>query len=87
MTEFIARDYAQKEFEVLIKTDSKEHYNECVKFARSLVDRACRTEKRGEAMGKKIIVNDRKYYIHIPFSLDGINLIYEDGVLVGWYRP
>ncbi len=31
----------------------------------------------------KIIVNDRKYYIEI----DQIRLIYEDDVLVGWYRP
>lgn len=32
---------------------------------------------------KKIIVNDRKYYIEV----DQIRLIYEDDVLVGWYRP
>ena len=31
----------------------------------------------------KIIVDERKYYV----ELDGINLIYEDGELVGWYRP
>ena len=31
----------------------------------------------------KIIVDDRKYYV----ELDGIRLIYEDGNLVGWYRP
>lgn len=30
-----------------------------------------------------IIVNERKYYI----ELDCIRLIYEDGELVGWYRP
>lgn len=32
---------------------------------------------------KKIIVNERKYYIEI----DQIRLIYEDDILVGWYRP
>ncbi len=32
---------------------------------------------------KKIVVNERKYYIEI----DQIRLIYEDGALVGWYRP
>lgn len=32
---------------------------------------------------KKIIVDDRKYYIEI----DQIRLIYEDDILVGWYRP
>lgn len=32
---------------------------------------------------KKIIVNERKYYIEI----DQIHLIYEDDILVGWYRP
>lgn len=30
-----------------------------------------------------IIVSERKYYIEI----DQIRLIYEDGKLVGWYRP
>jgi hypothetical protein len=30
-----------------------------------------------------IPVNERKYYI----ELDQIRLIYEDGKLVGWYRP
>jgi hypothetical protein len=32
---------------------------------------------------KKIIVNDRKYYVEI----DQIRLVYEDDELVGWYRP
>ena len=32
---------------------------------------------------KKIIVNERKYYIEI----DQIRLIYEDDELIGWYRP
>ena len=30
-----------------------------------------------------IYVSERKYYIEI----DQIRLIYEDGKLVGWYRP
>lgn len=30
-----------------------------------------------------IVVSDRKYYIEI----DQIRLVYEDGILVGWYRP
>lgn len=32
---------------------------------------------------KKIIVNERKYYVEI----DKIRLVYEDDKLVGWYRP
>lgn len=31
----------------------------------------------------KITVDERKYYIEI----DQIRLVYEDGQLVGWYRP
>lgn len=31
----------------------------------------------------RIDVDERKYYIEI----DQIRLIYEDGELVGWYRP
>ncbi len=31
----------------------------------------------------KITVNERKYYV----ELDGIRLIYEDEILIGWYRP
>ena len=30
-----------------------------------------------------IVVNERKYYI----ELDQIRLVYEDGKMVGWYRP
>ena len=38
MTEFITRNYGQKEFEVIIKTDSKEHYKATEDFARRLID-------------------------------------------------
>lgn len=31
----------------------------------------------------RIDIDERKYYIEI----DQIRLIYEDGELVGWYRP
>ena len=40
MTEFITRNYRNKEFEVIIKTDSKEHYKETQDFARKLIDHA-----------------------------------------------
>lgn len=40
MTEFITRNYGQKEFEVIIKTDSKEHYKATQDFARKLIDHA-----------------------------------------------
>lgn len=40
MTEFITRDYAQKEFEVIIKTDRKEHAEAAEAFARKLIDHA-----------------------------------------------
>ena len=40
MTEFITRNYAQKEFEIIIKTDSKEHYKAAEDFARRLIDHA-----------------------------------------------
>jgi hypothetical protein len=40
------------------------------------------TSEKGELM-KKIIVNERKYYVEI----DCIRLIYEDEKLIGWYRP
>lgn len=40
MTEFITRNYGQKEFEVIIKTDSKEHYKATEYFARRLIDHA-----------------------------------------------
>lgn len=34
-------------------------------------------------MIKKTIVNEHKYYVEI----DQIRLVYEDGELIGWYRP
>ncbi len=40
MTEFITRCYGNKEFEVIIKTDSKEHYKQTEDFARKLIDHA-----------------------------------------------
>ena len=40
MTEFITRNYWQKEFEVIIKTDNKEHYKATQDFARKLIDHA-----------------------------------------------
>lgn len=38
MTEFVARNYGNKEFEVIIKTDSKEQYKAVEDFARKLID-------------------------------------------------
>ena len=40
MTEFITRNYGNKDFEIIIKTDSKEHYKETEDFARRLIDHA-----------------------------------------------
>ena len=40
MTEFITRNYGSKEFEVIIKTDNKEHYKATEDFARRLIDHA-----------------------------------------------
>lgn len=40
MTEFITRSYGNKNFEIIIKTDSKEHYKATQDFARRLIDHA-----------------------------------------------
>ena len=40
MTEFITRNHANEDFEVIIKTDSKDHYKETQDFARRLIDHA-----------------------------------------------
>jgi hypothetical protein len=40
MTEFITRRYGNKEFEVIIKTDNKDHYKKAEAFARKLIDHA-----------------------------------------------
>ena len=40
MTEFITRNYGNESFEVIIKTDSKEHYKATQDFARRLIDHA-----------------------------------------------
>lgn len=40
MAEFIARNFGNKEFEIIIKTDSKEHYKATEEFARRLIDHA-----------------------------------------------
>lgn len=47
MTEFITRNYGNKEFEVIIKTDSKEHYKVAEDFARKLIDHEKPVNKGG----------------------------------------
>ena len=38
MTEFISRNYGNEGYEIIIKTDSYEHYRAAVDFARRLID-------------------------------------------------
>ena len=38
MTEFISRKYGMEGYEIIIKTDSHEHYRETEDFARRLID-------------------------------------------------
>ena len=40
MTDFITRTYANKYFEIIIQTDSKEHYKATEDFAIKLIDHA-----------------------------------------------
>ena len=47
MTEFITRNYGNKKFMVIIKTDRKEHYKVAEEFARKLIDK----EKPGNKDG------------------------------------
>lgn len=38
MTEFISRNYGNEGYEIIIKTDSHEHYKAAESFARRLID-------------------------------------------------
>lgn len=38
MTEFISRNYGNEGYEIIIKTDSHEHYRATEEFARRLID-------------------------------------------------
>lgn len=38
MTEFISRNYGNEGYEVIIKTDSPEHYHAAEAFARQLIE-------------------------------------------------
>ena len=40
MTEFISRKYGKEGYEIIIKTDSHEHYRATEEFARRLIDHA-----------------------------------------------
>ena len=40
MTEFISRNYGNEGYEIIIKTDSREHYRATEAFARRLIDHA-----------------------------------------------
>lgn len=50
MTEFISRKFGQDEFEVIIKTDSKENFKATEDFARKLIDHAKPPACRGGEM-------------------------------------
>ena len=57
MTEFITRNYGNKEYEVIIKTDSHEHYKASEEFARRLIDHAKPVTDNN--VGKWIPVSER----------------------------
>ena len=40
MTEFISRNYGKEGYEIIIKTDSHDHYRATEEFARRLIDHA-----------------------------------------------
>ena len=47
MTEFITRNYGNKEFEIIINTDNKEHYKATEDFVRKLIDKEKQENKGG----------------------------------------
>ena len=73
MTEFISRNYANNAFEVIIKTDDKEHYKATEKFARQLIDHAkpMTNLDRFRAMTDKevarFLMAAHDCEVHIPF--------------------
>ena len=63
MTEFISRKYGNDGFEVIIKTDSHEHYRAAEEFARRLIDHA--KPVTGNNVGSKWIpVTERLPSLH-----------------------
>jgi len=73
MTEFITRNHGNASFEVIIKTDSKEHYKATEKFARRLIDHAkpMTNLERFRAMTDKeiarMLMAAHDCEVHIPF--------------------
>lgn len=67
MTEFISREYGQKEFEIIIKTDCKEHYDAALNFARGLIAHA-----KSKTYADRIRAMSDEELAKLIYSVDGI---------------
>lgn len=68
MTEFITRNYGNKEFEIIIKTDSKEHYKSSEDFARRLIDHA-KPMTNGDRI-RAMRDEELSYWVMCPYGSD-----------------
>lgn len=77
MTEFITRNYGGKEFEVIIKTDSKEHYKATEDFARRLIDHAkpMTNADRIRAMSDRELA----YFLADKYVMEGCRRLNDEG--------
>ena len=75
MTEFISRNYGHKEYEIIIKTDSADHYRATVAFARRLIDHAKLTTNLEHYQRMSAEEFAERFFesicLHIPCSNDG----------------
>jgi len=73
MTEFISRSYGNKEFEVIIKTDSADHFKATEQFARELIDHGKPSNwiPVTERLPEFIPDNARKYLTLCTGAIDG----------------
>ena len=78
MTEFITRNYGNKNFEIIIKTDSKEHYKATEDFARKLIDHTKPTIEAKPVVHAYWVDVNPNLYIGMKCSLCGARIKYSE---------
>ena len=85
MTEFITRNYGNKEFEVIIKTDSKEHYKEIQDFARKLIDHA-KPQTNADRI-RSMTDEELALWICGVYDIEEENGKFINGIIIPGYAP
>ena len=85
MTEFISRKYGKEGYEIIIKTDSHEHYRATEDFARRLIDHS----KPATNADRIRSMNDEELALWIcgVYDIEEENGKFINGIIIPGYAP